>query len=111
VINQEVYIFSPSLDQSKTIAKYLRNYFPRINIIGVFLEGEHISRRNNLYDKTISIEQFERYGKYHTIIPTGAKSTKYIPLLTWGYKKDKNTTQWFKRVYEEDIEVKFMLLK
>lgn len=70
-------ILSPALDQSLTIARLLRTYYPRTYIVGV-LQDDDDSGLPSLYDSIVPVSQLTITRTDTTIIPTGAKATRFM---------------------------------
>ena len=79
------FIFSPFLDQSFAIAKFLTCYRPNSKVYGVTMPGESVRRSHPYIKKVISIETFQTLAckEKSFLVPTGAVSTKYC-LETFG---------------------------
>lgn len=73
------YIFSPSLDQSIAIAKFLRQYRPESQIIGCKMPGESNFCPMRHFTHLISSKDLKvELGKSNVYVPTGAVSTKWF---------------------------------
>jgi hypothetical protein len=72
------YIFSPEGSQAITIARLLRHYFPEATVVGVTLAGETGISRPEIYHSVIATSQFDPEKANGIIIPTGAKSTRFL---------------------------------
>lgn len=74
-------IYSPLLDQSIAIAKFIKKYIPNTKIYGIKMEHENIKRASKKYfSKTLLLEDLIFYKQEYKCIhiPTGAMSTKYL---------------------------------
>jgi len=69
-------ILSPWLDQSLTIASFLKSYFPMSTILGVTLNGEMSETGYGIYKRVISVNDFDFESTDTIVVPTGARSTR-----------------------------------
>ena len=77
------FIFSPLLDQSVVITRYLLTYKNYINIVGVVIQNEKQISHVSGIDKIINSDSLKNIDIKRNLIPTGAASTKYC-LETYG---------------------------
>jgi hypothetical protein len=72
------FIFSPAGSQAITIARLLRHYLPEVTVVGVTLAGEAGISRSEIYHSVIPTSQFDHEKANGVVIPTGAKSTRFL---------------------------------
>lgn len=77
---KKILLLEPSIQQSFSLAKYLKKYSQEYYIVGGLMEGDIKVPKNHYCDDFLSIgdEITAIFDKFDVIIPTGAKSTELI---------------------------------
>ncbi|MEM2097709.1 MAG: hypothetical protein QXI70_06095 [Methanothrix sp.] len=75
---RKYFIYSPALDQAKSIAYLLKKYYPSTEIIGLQMEKEQIRLKPHYFDQIRHINTIGTLNLEGIHIPTGATSTKWL---------------------------------
>jgi predicted ATP-grasp superfamily ATP-dependent carboligase len=77
---KKVLLLEPSIQQSFSLAKYLKKYSREYYVVGGLMKGDIKSPKNHYCDDFFNIndEMTDIFDKFDIIVPTGAKSTKLV---------------------------------